>query len=164
MIKDVYHIGQAGLGLLVASFSFGGFLGSVALSFSGHLVKAGRAMIFGGIGWYVLLLMFGQTGDLHSGMMCLLLAGFAQNICTIPMFVMMLKVAPEAFRGRVMGVRMLAIYGLPLGLMLAGPMIDRFGFMLTNLVMTTSGLILLAVVSMIWRRQVWDHSGEANQG
>jgi len=120
-------------------------------------------MIFGGIGWYVLLLLFGQTDHLSSGMLFLVLAGFAQNICTIPMFVMMLKVAPEEFRGRVMGVRMLAIYGLPLGLMLAGPLIERLGFLLTNLVMTTTGLVMLALVSMIWRRHVWDHGAEANQ-
>ncbi len=161
--RDVYGIGQEGLGFLVASFSFGGFLGSIALSFSGHLVKAGRAMIFGGIGWYVLLLLFGQTDHLSSGMLFLVLAGFAQNICTIPMFVMMLKVAPEEFRGRVMGVRMLAIYGLPLGLMLAGPLIERLGFLLTNLVMTATGLVMLALVSTIWRRHVWDHGAEANQ-
>jgi predicted MFS family arabinose efflux permease len=160
--RDVYGIDQSGLGLLVASFSFGGFLASVALSFSGHVVKAGRAMVFGGIGWYVLLLLFGQTDHLTSGMASLVLAGFAQNICTIPMFVMMLKVAPEEYRGRVMGVRMLAIYGLPLGLMLAGPLIEHFGFPLTNLIMVTTGLAMLALVSLIWRKQIWEVGAQAN--
>jgi len=161
--KDVYGIDQAGLGFLVASFSFGGFLGSVALSFSGHLIKPGRAMIYGGVCWYVLLVLFGQTDHLSAGMLCLVLAGFAQNICTIPMFVMMLKVAPEEFRGRVMGVRMLAIYGLPLGLMVAGPLIKHLGFGLTNLIMTTTGLAMLGMVSLIWRRHVWDQSAESNR-
>ena len=40
----------------------------------------------------------------------------------------MLRSSDESMRGRVMGVRMLAIWGLPLGLLTAGPMIAAVGY------------------------------------
>jgi hypothetical protein len=38
----------------------------------------------------------------------------------------LLREAGERFRGRVMGVRMMAIYSLPLGLLAAGPLIGSW--------------------------------------
>ncbi len=45
------------------------------------------------------------------------MAGFFQSFCMIPMAVLLLRVANPALRGRVMGVRMLAVYGMPIGLL-----------------------------------------------
>ena len=44
------------------------------------------------------------------------------------MSVLLLHSAGERFRGRVMGVRMLAIYGVPIGLLVAGGLIEQIGF------------------------------------
>mgnify|MGYP003338765515 CR=1 FL=1 len=68
-----------------------------------------------------------------------------------------------AYRGRVMGIRMLAIYGLPMGLIIAGAMIDHIGFSLTNLIFVLTGLILLASISLIWRKDLLDTAAIANQ-
>ena len=46
----------------------------------------------------------------------------------VPLSIILLRAAGEKFRGRVMGVRMMAIYSLPLGLLAAGPLIDWVGF------------------------------------
>jgi hypothetical protein len=43
------------------------------------------------------------------------------------MAAMLLRSSGDRFRGRVMGVRMLAVYGMPLGLLLAGVMIRQLG-------------------------------------
>ena len=161
--KTIYGIDQAGLGTLVASFSLGGLLGSLSLSFWGHVIQPGRAMLLGSAFWYGFLLLFGQTESLTAGIVMLCCAGFAQNICTVPMFVLMLRVSAEDYRGRVMGARILAIYGLPLGLLAAGPMIEHFGFVFTNILMTLSGLVLLALIGVIWRKHVWDLAADANQ-
>ena len=161
--KSIYGIDQTGLGMLVASFSLGGLLGSLSLSLWGQKIQPGRAMILGSAFWYVFLLLFGQTESLAAGFILLCCAGFAQNICTVPMFVLMLRLSSETYRGRVMGARMLAIYGLPLGLLAAGPMIEQIGFVLTNIIMTLSGLLLLALITTIWRKQIWDPAAEANQ-
>jgi predicted MFS family arabinose efflux permease len=161
--KNIYNIDQTGLGLLVASFSCGGLLGSISLSIWGHLIQAGRIMIIGCAVWYFFLLLFGQSDTLLIGLILLCCAGYAQNICSVPMFVIMLKISEEAYRGRVMGIRMLAIYGLPMGLIIAGAMIDHIGFSLTNLIFVLTGLILLASISLIWRKDLLDTAAIANQ-
>ena len=66
-----------------------------------------------------------------SAMVCLLVAGFMQSFCMVPLSIILLRAAGEKFRGRVMGVRMMAIYSLPLGLLAAGPLIDWVGFRAT---------------------------------
>ena len=58
-----------------------------------------------------------QIPSLGGGMGMLVIAGLAQSLCTIPLSVMLLRTTDERFRGRIMGVRILAVYGLPLGLM-----------------------------------------------
>ena len=161
--KNIFMIDQNGLGFLLASFSFGGLLGSIALSLWGHLAQAGRLMIIGCVFWYVFLLFFGQAEILSAGLILLCCAGFAQNICSVPMFVMMLKMSEERFRGRVMGVRMLAIYGLPVGLLIAGFMIDEIGFRATNVVFVLVGLFLLGCITVKWRNILLDTSSAANQ-
>ena len=65
-------------------------------------------------------------------------------------------------RGRVMGIRMLAVWGLPAGLLLSGPLIARFGYSATTLLY--GGLGLLSTLAIGWhlRRALWDRSAPAN--
>ena len=65
------------------------------------------------------------------------------------------KAVEELFSVRVMGVRTLAIYGLPIGLMLAGVLIDRVGFPLTNTLFALVGLLLTVAIGLRWRDVLW---------
>jgi len=62
----------------------------------------------------------------------------------------------------VMGVRMLAIWGLPLGLLVAGPMIARFGYATTTLVYAGLGLAATVAIAYFWREALWHRSATAN--
>jgi len=68
---------------------------------------------------------------------------------------MLLRAAGEKFRGRVMGVRMMAIYSLPLGLLAAGPLIDWVGFRATASLYAIIGLVCTALIALRWRAQLW---------
>ena len=70
---------------------------------------------------------------LTFGLVLLFATGFVQSFCLTPLAAIMLRSSEEAMRGRVMGVRMLAIWGLPLGLLAAGPLIELFGYRATTL-------------------------------
>jgi hypothetical protein len=64
--------------------------------------------------WYAMLLTFMNVPGILAerislALVSLVLAGFAQSLCMVPMAVMLLHGAGARFRGRVMGVRMLAI-------------------------------------------------------
>jgi predicted MFS family arabinose efflux permease len=148
--KDIYRIDQTGLGYLVASFAFGALLGSVALSLQGSNRPA-RLMIAAALGWYTMLLLFAQMPGPYGAVIMLALAGFMQSLCMVTLAVLLLRETAEKFRGRVMGVRMLVIYSLPLGLLAAGALIDRIGFPATATLYSLVGLIFTLLIALRWR-------------
>ena len=77
-------------------------------------------MIVFAIAWYAMLLVFVRMRDPASGSLTLICSGLAQSLSLVPMSVLLLHSAGERYRGRVMGVRTLAIYGVPPGLLAAG--------------------------------------------
>jgi hypothetical protein len=50
-----------------------------------------------------------------------------------------------------MGVRMLTIYGLPIGLLVAGSLIDALGFVATTFIYVAVGFSMLMAVALHWR-------------
>jgi MFS family permease len=160
--REIYHVGQTGLGSLIASFAAGALAGSIAVSFFGRSIRPARMMIgYTGV-WYVMLLAFIHVPGIGGGRLMLVAAGFAQSLCMVPMAVMLLHGAGARFRGRVMGVRMLAIYGLPIGLLAAGGLIERFGFAATASGYCVVGLLLTGVIATRWHAALWPLDAPAN--
>src|ERR1700716_1116258 len=96
--------------------------------------------------WYAALLLFVQMQTVPAAIVCLMLAGFSQSLCMISIAVILMRASSAHFRGRVMGVRMLVIYGLPFGLLAAGSLIDEIGFAATGTLYATIGLALMMTV------------------
>jgi hypothetical protein len=161
--KDVYGAGQAGLGWLAASFWSGALIGSIAVGarqFSGH---AARVMLWNGALWFAGILVFGQTTWLAFGVVLLFGIGFVQSFCLTPLAAVMLRSSDEVMRGRVMGVRMLAIWGLPLGLLAAGPLIAAIGYVATTVLYGGLGLAATAAIGYAWRQALWNRAAAANK-
>jgi hypothetical protein len=154
--RRVFHADATGLGWLVASFSLGGFLGSITTVLVGGLRRPERSTFICTAIWYALLFGFGHTSSLGLGLLTLLVAGFFQNVAMISMTGTLIAAAGEGFRGRVMGVRMLAVYGLPLGLMGIGLFIERFGYALTISAAAAFGLLFTFLIALRWRASVWE--------
>ena len=159
--KEIYHIDQTGLGYLVASFAIGALVGSLAVIVRGR-IRAGRTMIVSTVAWYVALVVFAQMRDAYSGLVMLVLAGFAQSYCMVTLAVLLLRNTPEKFRGRIMGVRMLVIYSLPMGLLAAGALIERIGFHATATLYALAGLTLVLAIAVRWRKELWQPDAPAN--
>jgi predicted MFS family arabinose efflux permease len=160
--RAVYGTDQTGLGYLVAGFAFGGLLGSITVSVLSARIHPGRAVTIFGILWYVLLLVFSQTQNEHQGIVILMLAGFMQSLNMVPLTVILLRTSNERFRGRVMGVRMLAIYSLPFGLLGAGALIERIGFSGTAALYSLFGLACTLLIALRWRDHLWRLDAPAN--
>jgi len=153
--KNIYLVDAAGLGWLVASFAFGGLLGSIATVATGGPRRPERSMLVCTAIWYAVLLGFGHAGSLGAGLIALVLAGFVQNVAMISMTASLLAAAGDRFRARVMGVRTLAVYGLPLGLMGAGALIDLIGYPLTISALSVVGLAFTLLIAIKWRASLW---------
>ena len=160
--QSVYLVDQTGLGYLVASFATGSLLGSIIVSLAGRVIRPARMMLGFALAWYVMLVVFVHMPDPAHGRAALLLAGLAQNLSLVPMAVLLLYGADEQFRGRVMGLRMMAIYGLPLGLMLAGVLIDRLGFVAAISLQASVGALLTVAIGLRWRAALWPREAPAN--
>jgi Na+/melibiose symporter-like transporter len=160
--KDIYGLDQTGLGTLVASSAFGSLLGSIAVSLAGRTIRPGRMMILFALAWYAALLVFVQMPGPAGGRLTLILAGFMQSLSLVPMSVMLLNSAGEQFRGRVMGVRMLAIYGVPIRLLIAGVSIEHIGFAWTASLYCAIGLALTGSIALYWRAALWPRDAPAN--
>ncbi len=159
--RDIYGTNQTGLGYLSASFAVGSLVGSVLLSLIGG-VRVARLMIGATVIWYATLLVFAQMQTVPAAIACLMLAGFSQSLTMISIAVILMRTASAHFRGRVMGVRMLAIYSLPLGLLAAGSLIEEIGFAATGTLYAATGLALILAIVMHWRGDLWHLHAPAN--
>jgi hypothetical protein len=63
--------------------------------------------------------------------------------------------AGDGYRGRIMGVRTLAVYGMPLGLLASGALITRIGYAATVTLYCVIGLVLTVVIAVRWRASMW---------
>jgi len=159
--SEIFHTDQTGLGYLSASFALGSLIGSITLSLTSG-VRIARLMIGATLAWYAMLMVFVEIRSLPVALACLVLAGMAQSLAMISAAVILMKTASAHFRGRVMGVRMMVIYGLPLGLLAAGSLIDLIGYSATGMLYAVSGLIAMAAIALHWRADLWPVHAPAN--
>jgi hypothetical protein len=80
----------------------------------------------------------------------------------VALSIILLRTNEERFRGRVMGVRMLAIYTLPIGLLMSGPIVAAVGFRGLVVLYVGLGLTLLASIALVWHRELLPRSAPAN--
>ncbi len=160
--KDVFGLGQAGLGWLASSFAAGALVGSLAMSVLGPRVRPARTMLGMTVVWFVCLFAFAHLSSPGLAMVALAAAGAAQSVSMIGLQILLLRTSETRFRGRIMGVRMLAIYPLPLGLLIAGALIPVLGYHVTATLMVVSGLLMTAAVALGWRRELMPLGAVAN--
>ncbi len=160
--RDVYGMDQTGLGWLIASFAGGALTGSILVSLYGAHIRPARIMIACTLVWLSLNLVFSWLTTPLLGEIVLFGAGLFQSFCMIPMSVILLRVTNPALRGCVMGVRMLAVYGMPLGLLLSGPMVEWAGFATTGTLYSVLGIVFTLVIALWWRADLWDRAAPVN--
>ena len=159
--RDIFHTDQTGLGYLSASFAVGSLIGSITLSLLGGL-RIARLLIGATLAWYAMLLIFVEIRTVPVAMACLVLAGIAQSMSMISAAVILMRTASPHLRGRVMGVRMMVIYGLPPGLLAAGSLIDVIGYSATGSLYAAAGFIAMLAIAVLWRADLWPVNAPAN--
>lgn len=161
--KMVYQADQTWLGYMVAGCASGALTGSILLSKYGVRVQPGRMMIVFSILWYAMLIVFGHNQHALAGILILYMTGVVHSLGQIPMNAMLLRTTDEQYRARVMGIRMLMIYGNMLGLLLFGPLIARIGYPWTATLYCTFGIAVTAWIALRWREHLWHSEALSNR-
>ena len=148
--RDVYQTDEFGLALLTAAAAGGAMLGSLIIAVASKSGNAQRATIIGLIAWHVFIAVFMLVKPNWIGMTLLVCVGLASTWAMLSMSVALLTNIRADMRGRIMGVRMLAVYGLPVGLLVAGALIERFAVMPTLVGFAGFGLIMTLLICFWW--------------
>lgn len=160
--REVYGTNQIGLGFLSASFAGGALLGSLALGALGGRVRPARMMVASTVAWCMTLVVFAYNTSLTAGLMLMVIVGAMQSLSMVSMAIMLLKTSEEHLRGRVMGVRILAIFSQVIGLPIAGVMIGWIGFSSTALALAGGALVITIWITMRWQTELWPRNAVAN--
>ena len=161
--KDVYGIDETGLSHLVAAFASGALLGSIVMATMGTRLRSPRFMMINMLIWYGLLSIFGQLETKAHGLAILILIGFFHSLAMISIAGVLLRAVSARFRGRVMGIRMLAVYGLPVGLLASSGMVGWIGYPATVSLYVIVGVVFMTLIGYRWRRSLWFREADNDQ-
>ena len=148
--RDIFHLEANGLARFVAISAVGAFIGSVAVASFVRVRSPEQMMVVAIVAWHLVLLVFARTESTPFAMLVLAGYGLSMSVAMVTMSIMLLSRTPQEFRGRVMGVRSLAVYGLPMGLLVGGFLFERLGVQATLTINSIAGLVLTAVIVVIW--------------
>lgn len=147
---ELYGLGGAGIGLLAAAASGGALFGALSLGMKRNIGSPTRVMVLGSVTWHVLMLVLALSLPLWGFALVLVAWGFSGGLTFVAMVVGLLRAAPVEFRGRVMGIRTLGIYGLPIGLLVGGWIAEEVGARAMIGVLGGIGLVATLVAAAAW--------------
>lgn len=150
--KEVFGLTETGLGQMIAMFGIGALAGSLVIAATGGPKRRGRSIVGYILIWYLLLTGFAFATEVWHAYVLLLLIGFSQGISMLTMSIALLDAAGPVMRGRIMGVRMLAVYGLPIGLASGGWLVENIGYVNMVLLYCAVGLAATVTIAATWRR------------
>ncbi|MFQ6030534.1 MAG: MFS transporter, partial [Dehalococcoidia bacterium] len=125
--KDELGTDAAGLGLLQTGFGIGALSGSIAWSLVRNIRQAGKLMILSIIAWHATMLVFALSSIYFVSLAILIATGMAFSSTQVLMLTVMLRSTQQEYRGRVVGLRVLAINAFTFGSMGAGGIAGLWG-------------------------------------
>lgn len=148
--RDIFSVGAAGLGWLNAAIGGGALLGSLFMINFGTRYRSGPTMLLGTLLWSFFLLLLAFTPRYEMALIVLTLSGMAQAVSLTSMTLMLLGTSSSDMRGRVMGLRSMAIAPLFLGSLLSGALTEQMGAPMATLIFTAFAIgVTLSVMPWV---------------
>ena len=138
----VLETGPDGLGLLTASFGIGALGGSLAWATFRNLQHIGKLMILSVVVWHGSMLVFALSSNLYLSLAILLVTGLAFSSTQVMMLTAMLRTTQADYRGRVLGLRVLAIYAYAFGGAGAGYLAGIWGAPVAAVTIGLAGVVM----------------------
>jgi len=148
--RDVLHLGETGLALLMGMAGAGALFGALFLAYLGDFRRKGWFVLGGDLGFALCLIGFSLATNVIVSITFLFALGFG-IVCSVAVTNTLLqKLVTDEMRGRVMSMFMLSFIGaMPIGNLIAGAASHRFGAPRT---LAVGGLIItLFVLVVTWR-------------
>ena len=139
---NVLQTGPDGLGLLTASFGIGALAGSLGWATFRNLQHIGKLMILSVVVWHGSMLVFAFSSNLYLSLAILLVTGLAFSSTQVMMLTAMLRTTQADYRGRVLGLRVLAIYAYAFGGAGAGFLAGLWGAPVAAITIGLAGVIM----------------------
>ena len=147
--RETLDSGSSGLGLLLSGIGIGAFLGSVVVASMRSIENAGKIGIIALIGWHIMtsIVILSPMFELSFGL--IMVAGIMQSMSLVLVASILLGIAIPEYRGRVMGLRSLAVYTLPIGSLITGALITQVGLVQAAVINTIIGGVLIAGIVLL---------------
>ena len=143
--RDVLQMGPDGLGALTTSVGVGALVGSIAVAAAGSDQQLRFLLVWGGVCFGVLILLFASS----------VIAWLSFGLAILLGFVMQMEL-PAYIRGRVISIRMVAIGLAPAGMLALGGGAEVVG---PRVALATMGAIsTVLVLLMVWAFPVLRHA------
>ncbi len=153
--KEVLDIDSVGLGILISTFGVGGLVGSMFWASIPNVKHVGILCILAVIGWHSTMLFFAMSTNFYLSVVILVFTGIMFSSSLVLVLTVLMKTGRPEFRGRIMGLRTLAIYAHAFGSLGAGAIAGMLGAPATALLSGVGGIsmiVLLAILAPKLRR------------
>ena len=146
--RDVLGKDSAGLGLLMSAFGIGALMGSTVLASVRNLRYAGILLILSVIAWHGTMLVFSASHSFYLSLSILLFTGMAFSSTQVLMLTVVLRTTLPEFRGRILGLRSMAIYTYTFGSMNSGAIAGAWGAPLAASINGAIGIVLAGTLAL----------------
>jgi MFS family permease len=145
--RDILHLGEGGLALLMGMSGGGAFCGALALTYLGDFKYKGWAVLVGAFAFSLCLIIFSLSTSLRVSLIFTFGMGFGVVFAIAVTNMLLQQLVTDEVRGRVMSMFILSFIGaMPIGNFLAGAFSVRFGAPRT---LATGGVIIAVFVVIV---------------
>jgi predicted MFS family arabinose efflux permease len=126
--RDIFHLGETGLALMMGTAGGGAFLGALLVTYLGDFRRKGWFVLGGAIMFGLCIMGFALASQLKLSLLFLFGLGFALVVSIAITNTLLQKLVTDQMRGRVMSMFILSFLGtMPIGNILAGTASNHFG-------------------------------------
>jgi MFS family permease len=145
--RDIFHLGETGLALMMGMAGAGAFLGALLVAYLGDFKKKGWFVLGGGFLFGISITLFALSTHVYLSLMFLFGLGFAIVISVATTNTLLQKLVTDQMRGRVMSMFILSFMGtMPIGNIIAGAFSHYFGAPHT---LAAGGIIVTIIVTIV---------------
>jgi DHA3 family macrolide efflux protein-like MFS transporter len=140
--KDMLNGDANDLAILISFSAIGSLLGSILMATNSFTHSPGKVLIFFMIIWHLLMFATSLFPVKTIMFVLLILFGISTSISMILLTMLILSITEKEMIGKIMGIRQLAIFAFPIGLVIGGYMIDQLGIVFSIQIIGGFGLLI----------------------